>query len=150
LLTATSPAASAMMRIETRPLPDNLPFHVGDIIGAGAFATYVSRILSYCWDNQRLFSVRIAKDRETSRLYAVKFIDKIAALNGLDPKSTKGQAVLHQIATEVTLHSMCSEHRNVIELFATLETPVWRWIAMEFAEGGDLFDKIGMAHNCRP
>jgi hypothetical protein len=24
-----------------RDLPDNLPFHVGDIIGTGAFATYV-------------------------------------------------------------------------------------------------------------
>ena len=25
---------------EGRELPDDLPFHVGDIIGAGAFATY--------------------------------------------------------------------------------------------------------------
>lgn len=30
----------------------------------------------------------------------------------------------------------------MIEWFATGEDDVWRWIAMEFAEGGDLFDKI--------
>jgi serine/threonine-protein kinase CHEK1 len=43
---------------------------------------------------------------------------------------------------EVSLHSHIGQHPNVIEWFATGEDPVWRWIAMEFAEGGDLFDKI--------
>ena len=43
---------------------------------------------------------------------------------------------------EVSLHSHIGQHPNVIEWFATGEDHVWRWIAMEFAEGGDLFDKI--------
>lgn len=43
---------------------------------------------------------------------------------------------------EVSLHSHIGQHPHIIEWFATGEDPVWRWIAMEFAEGGDLFDKI--------
>lgn len=43
---------------------------------------------------------------------------------------------------EVSLHSHIGQHPNVIEWFATGEDACWRWIAMEFAEGGDLFDKI--------
>jgi serine/threonine-protein kinase Chk1 len=43
---------------------------------------------------------------------------------------------------EVSLHSHIGQHPNIIEWFATGEDEVWRWIAMEFAEGGDLFDKI--------
>lgn len=43
---------------------------------------------------------------------------------------------------EVSLHSHIGQHPNIIEWFATGEDNVWRWIAMEFAEGGDLFDKI--------
>jgi serine/threonine-protein kinase CHEK1 len=49
------------------------------------------------------------------------------------------------------LHRVCADHRNVIGFVSTLETPIWRWICLEFAEGGDLFDKIGMSstsHNC--
>jgi serine/threonine-protein kinase Chk1 len=43
---------------------------------------------------------------------------------------------------EVSLHSHIGQHPNIIEWFATGEDNVWRWIAMEFADGGDLFDKI--------
>jgi serine/threonine-protein kinase Chk1 len=43
---------------------------------------------------------------------------------------------------EVSLHSHIGQHPNVIEWFATGEDPIWKWIAMEYAEGGDLFDKI--------
>lgn len=43
---------------------------------------------------------------------------------------------------EVSLHSHIGQHPNVIEWFATGEDKIWRWIAMEYAEGGDLFDKI--------
>lgn len=86
-----------------------------------------------------------------TQLYAVKFIDKIAALNGHAPSSEKGRIVLRQISLEVNLHRVCADHRNVIGFVSTLETPVWRWICLEFAEGGDLFDKIGVnvtTHNC--
>jgi serine/threonine-protein kinase CHEK1 len=60
----------------------------------------------------------------------------------------KGYAVKHgrvsakQIAMEVSLHSHVGQHPHVIEWFATGEDTNWRWIAMEYAQGGDLFDKI--------
>jgi serine/threonine-protein kinase Chk1 len=43
---------------------------------------------------------------------------------------------------EVSLHSHIGQHSNIIEWFAAGEDQVWKWIAMEFASGGDLFDKI--------
>lgn len=43
---------------------------------------------------------------------------------------------------EVSLHSHIGQHPHIIEWFATGENAVWKWIAMEYAEGGDLFDKI--------
>lgn len=43
---------------------------------------------------------------------------------------------------EVSLHSHIGQHPNIIEWYATGDDAVWKWIAMEFAEGGDLFDKI--------
>jgi hypothetical protein len=33
--------AAMSLSPESRELPDGLPFHVGDIIGTGAFATYI-------------------------------------------------------------------------------------------------------------
>jgi hypothetical protein len=42
-----TPAArimAAMSLSESRELPDGLPFHLGDIIGTGAFATYLPPI----------------------------------------------------------------------------------------------------------
>ena len=43
---------------------------------------------------------------------------------------------------EVSLHSHVGQHPNIIEWFAAGEDDIWRWIAMEYASGGDLFDKI--------
>ena len=54
----------------------------------------------------------------------------------------QGRISAKQIAMEVSLHSHIGQHPNIIEWFATGEDAIWRWIAMEFAEGGDLFDKI--------
>jgi serine/threonine-protein kinase Chk1 len=42
----------------------------------------------------------------------------------------------------VSLHSYIGQHPNIIEWFAAGEDSTWQWIAMEYAEGGDLFDKI--------
>jgi serine/threonine-protein kinase Chk1 len=53
-----------------------------------------------------------------------------------------GRISAKQIAMEVSLHSHIGQHPNIIEWFATGEDTVWKWIAMEYAEGGDLFDKI--------
>ncbi|KIH94299.1 serine/threonineeeee-protein kinase Chk1 [Sporothrix brasiliensis 5110] len=68
-------------------------------------------------------------------VFAVKLIHKQYAVK-------HGRISPKQIATECSLHSHIGQHPNVIEWFATGEDEVWRWIAMEFAEGGDLFDKI--------
>jgi serine/threonine-protein kinase Chk1 len=70
-----------------------------------------------------------------SPIFAVKFIHKAYAVK-------HGRISAKQIAMEVSLHSHVGAHPNIIEWFATGEDPVWRWIAMEYAEGGDLFDKI--------
>ena len=71
----------------------------------------------------------------TSPVFAVKLIHKGYAVK-------HGRISAKQLAMEVSLHSHIGQHPNVIEWFASGEDAVWRWIAMEFAEGGDLFDKI--------
>jgi serine/threonine-protein kinase CHEK1 len=72
---------------------------------------------------------------ESSPVFAVKFIHKAYAVK-------HGRISMKQIAMEVSLHSHIGQHPNIIEWFATGEDAVWKWIAMEYAEGGDLFDKI--------
>ncbi|EFW99335.1 serine/threonine-protein kinase [Grosmannia clavigera kw1407] len=102
------------------PLPSDLPFRiVSDTIGRGAFAS-IKKAMPLA-DSQPVFAVKLIH-----KAYAVK----------------KGRISLKQITTEVALHSHVGQHANVIEWFATGEDAVWRWIAMEYAEGGDLFDKI--------
>ncbi len=43
---------------------------------------------------------------------------------------------------EIALHKHIGLHKNIIEFFDHGYDPAWVWIAMELAEGGDLFDKI--------
>ncbi|KAI0391477.1 putative serine/threonine protein kinase [Xylariaceae sp. FL0594] len=102
------------------PLPADLPFRIiSKTIGRGAYA-----------------SVKKAIPLDASTpVFAVKFINK-----GNATKHNRVSA--KQIAMEVSLHSHVGQHPNVIEWFATGEDHAWRWIAMEYAEGGDLFDKI--------
>ncbi|KAI1756812.1 putative serine/threonine protein kinase [Xylaria castorea] len=102
------------------PLPNDLPFRIiSRTIGRGAYA-----------------SVKKAMPLDApSPIFAVKLIHKGYALRN-------GRISAKQIAMEVSLHSHIGQHPNVIEWFATGEDHVWRWIAMEYAEGGDLFDKI--------
>jgi serine/threonine-protein kinase CHEK1 len=88
--------------------------------------------------------VRIARDKQSSLIYAVKVIDKENMLNGHDPKTPKGKQILKQLDREYMTHKECADHRNVIAIYFAMDSPIWRWIAMELAEGGDLFDKIGL------
>jgi serine/threonine-protein kinase Chk1 len=74
-------------------------------------------------------------------VFAVKFIHKAYAVK-------HGRISAKQIAMEVSLHSHIGQHLNIIEWFATGEDAIWRWIAMEYAEGGDLFDKIEADAGC--
>ncbi|SPO07666.1 related to protein kinase chk1 [Cephalotrichum gorgonifer] len=68
-------------------------------------------------------------------VFAVKLIHKEYAIK-------RGRITEKQLKMEVSLHSYVGQHPNVIEWFASGEDPVWQWIAMEYASGGDLFDKI--------
>ncbi|KAK3393645.1 kinase-like domain-containing protein [Podospora didyma] len=102
------------------PLPNDLPFRIiSKTIGRGAYA-----------------SIKKAKPLgDETPIFAVKLIHKGYAIK-------HGRISAKQIAMEVSLHSHIGQHPNIIEWFATGEDAIWRWIAMEFAEGGDLFDKI--------
>ncbi|KAK6522788.1 Chk1 protein kinase [Arthrobotrys megalospora] len=101
------------------PLPTNLPFDlVSETLGRGAYAF-----------------VRKGKDPKTGTICAVKFIHK-------QYSEKYGHVTPKQLLMEVGLHQHVGAHRNVIEFYASSESEIWRWIAMEFADGGDLFDKI--------
>ncbi|KAI1502991.1 serine/threonine-protein kinase chk1 [Biscogniauxia marginata] len=109
-----------MQQSQLDPLPSDLPFRiVSKSIGRGAYASIVKAIPLDA----------------PSPVFAVKLIHKGYAVK-------QGRISAKQIAMEVSLHSHIGRHPNVIEWFATGEDQVWRWIAMEYAEGGDLFDKI--------
>ncbi|KAI6251465.1 Serine/threonine-protein kinase chk1 [Erysiphe necator] len=102
------------------PLPQDLPFRIiSKTIGRGAYASIKKAI----------------PINNTSPVFVVKFIHKAYAIK-------HGRLSAKQIAMEVSLHSHIGKHSNIIEWFATGEDSVWKWIAMEYAEGGDLFDKI--------
>ncbi|GAM83994.1 hypothetical protein ANO11243_019840 [Dothideomycetidae sp. 11243] len=50
-----------------------------------------------------------------------------------------------QVKYEISIHAeVCRDraHPNIIRLLNYGEDPVWYWLALELAEGGDLFDKI--------
>ncbi|CAG1981050.1 unnamed protein product, partial [Fusarium graminearum] len=104
------------------PLPTDLPFRiVSKTVGRGAYASH---------------SIKKAIPLETTTpIFAVKLIHKGYA-------TKHGRISTKQLAMEVSLHSHIGQHPNIIEWFASGEDDVWRWIAMEYAEGGDLFDKI--------
>ncbi len=68
-------------------------------------------------------------------IFAVKFIHKAYA-------TRHGRISTKQLSLEVTLHAHLGQHENIIQFFSSGEDNTWRWVAMELAEGGDLFDKI--------
>jgi serine/threonine-protein kinase Chk1 len=43
---------------------------------------------------------------------------------------------------EIVLHQHLGKHAHIIHCLGSGEDALWTWIAMELAEGGDLFDKI--------
>lgn len=109
-----------MQHSQLAPLPNDLPFRiVSKTIGQGAYAC-IKKACPVQVDNP---------------VFAVKFIHKeYAARNGkLSPK---------QLQMEATVHKHIGDHNNIISFYQSGEDDVWRWIAMELAEGGDLFDKI--------
>ncbi|KAL2009729.1 hypothetical protein VTN00DRAFT_5536 [Thermoascus crustaceus] len=109
-----------MQLSQLAPLPSDLPFRiVSKTIGQGAYAC----IKKAC------------PLQEENPVFAVKFIHKEYA-------SRHGRISPRQLQMEVTVHKHIGDHNNIISFFHTGEDATWRWIAMELAEGGDLFDKI--------
>jgi serine/threonine-protein kinase Chk1 len=47
-----------------------------------------------------------------------------------------------QIELEFSLHERLGRHANIIHFLAAGQDDAWIWLALELAEGGDLFDKI--------
>ena len=68
-------------------------------------------------------------------VFAVKFINKRFA-------EKYGKIKQKQLDMEISLHKHIGVHKNIIEFYDHGADPEWVWIAMELAEGGDLFDKI--------
>ncbi|RHZ65836.1 uncharacterized protein CDV56_108326 [Aspergillus thermomutatus] len=109
-----------MHHSQLAPLPNDLPFQiVSKTIGQGAYAC----IKKACPSNA------------DNPVFAVKFIHKEYA-------ARHGKISPRQLQMEATVHKHIGDHNNIISFFQTGEDSVWRWIAMELAEGGDLFDKI--------
>jgi serine/threonine-protein kinase Chk1 len=71
---------------------------------------------------------------QSERVIAIKFINKQAF-------KAKGNTEKDAIR-EAALHSHCSPHPNVIKYYGHGDDRNFYWIAMEWASGGDLFDKI--------
>ncbi|PLB34823.1 putative serine/threonine protein kinase [Aspergillus candidus] len=109
-----------MHHSQLAPLPNDLPFRiVSKTIGQGAYAC-----------------IKKATPTHTDHpIFAVKFIHKEYA-------ARHGKISPRQLQMEATVHKHIGDHNNIISFFQTGEDDVWRWIAMELAEGGDLFDKI--------
>ena len=85
---------------------------------------------------EKPYSIKKAIPLDTpTPVFAVKFIHKDHAVR-------HGRLTLKQISMEISLHQHLGHHSNIVQFFQTGEDPAWRWIAMELAEGGDLFDKI--------
>ncbi|KIW70195.1 hypothetical protein PV04_02487 [Phialophora macrospora] len=102
------------------PLPTQVPFRiVSPTIGSGAYACIK----------------KAAPLNTESPVFAVKFINKTFA-------QKYGRIKQKQLEMEISLHKHIGEHKNIIEFYDHGDDPAWVWIAMELAEGGDLFDKI--------
>lgn len=71
----------------------------------------------------------------SSPVIAVKFINKQHAFKA-------GRLTPKQLRIELSLHSYVSPHQNIIRYISHGDDPAWVWMALELAEGGDLFDKI--------
>lgn len=72
---------------------------------------------------------------QSTPVIAIKFINK-------DHAFKSGRLRPKQLLLELSLHASVCPHPNIIRYFKHGEDDAWVWMAMELAEGGDLFDKI--------
>ncbi|KAF2770120.1 kinase-like protein [Teratosphaeria nubilosa] len=106
--------------------PTDLPFRiVSKTIGCGAYATIK----------------KAAPKNASNPVIAVKFVNKNHAFKAgrLRPK---------QLQIELSLHKSVCPHQNIIRFLSNGEDADWVWMALELAEGGDLFDKIEADEGC--
>ncbi len=78
-------------------------------------------------------SVRLARDKLTEELVAIKSIDKVRMYQKhktLEPRN------------EVALHRVCSEHPNIISLYASIEDNTYLHIVLQAIEGQDMYKWI--------
>ena len=119
------------------PLPSELPFQiVSKTIGQGAYAWSDSfPLLLYVAPTNSCLSIKKGQIPGRPQVFAVKFIHKAFALR-------HGHVTKKQLDLEISLHKYLGAHAHIVEFFQSGEDSAWKWIAMELAEGGDLFDKI--------
>ena len=118
------------------PLPSELPFQiVSKTIGQGAYAWQVLVDFQMPALADGASSIKKGQIPGRPQIFAVKFIHKAFALR-------HGHVTKKQLDLEISLHKYLGSHAHIVEFFQAGEDPTWRWIAMELAEGGDLFDKI--------
>ncbi|XP_077286724.1 serine/threonine-protein kinase GA29083 [Arctopsyche grandis] len=99
------------------PEPLRSKYSIGKFIGDGNFAV-----------------VRVCKDRDTGKEYAMKIIDK-----------DKCRGKEHYLETEVKImRQLC--HPRIVSLIAEQDTPDWLYLVLELVRGGDLFDSIAAAY----
>lgn len=91
---------------------------IGKTVGKGSFAFVKSACLEI----------------DPSTVIAVKFIHL--------PTCQKHGMKQEDVMREVTLQSRCGSHANVLKVIDCSLAEPFVWIAMELADGGDLFDKI--------
>ena len=68
----------------------------------------------------------LVRDRRTSKTFAAKLVDR-----------------RQNVKKEVTIHSAL-DHPNVIKLTASGEDANYSYLLMEYASGGELFDRISV------
>lgn len=103
---------------ENSSLPKIKDVVLGDTIGQGSFAIVKNAHLVV----------------DPNVIIAVKFVHI--------PTCKKLGLTEKDVAGEVVLHSMSSKHPNVLRVIDCNISQDYMWIAMELADGGDLFDKI--------
>ncbi|VVA16190.1 Hypothetical predicted protein [Prunus dulcis] len=74
---------------------------------------------------------RLVRDKFTKELFAVKFIER-------------GQKIAEHVSREIMNHRSL-EHPNIVRFKEVLLTPTHLAIVMEYAEGGELFERIHSA-----
>ncbi|AMD19278.1 HBR377Wp [Eremothecium sinecaudum] len=100
------------------PIPQIKSLDLGETIGQGTFGFVKSAALK----------------GDDKVIIAVKFVHiATSRANGMTDDD---------ITREAVIHSKCSKNRNVLRVIDCDISKDYLWIAMEMADGGDLFDKI--------